>query len=121
MVAIGISAFIGLMVAIALRTARTGSFTVIDGTGQGSVVDFHKNKATIGSSRSDTLVLAKSDAPAAAVTIRLTANGATANAAIPVQLDGQLQEETFDIAPDQVLGIEGVFVRVSYTKGGSSS
>jgi hypothetical protein len=121
MVAIGIAAFIGLVIAIALRTARTGSFTVIDGIGQGSVVDFHKNTATIGSSLSDTLVLAKSGAPAAAVTVRLTANGATANASIPVQLDGQLQEESFDIAPDQVLGIEGVFVRVSYKKGGSSS
>lgn len=121
MVAIGIAAFIGLVIAIALRTARTGSFTVIDGIGQGSVVDFHKNKATIGSSLSDTLVLVKSGAPAAAVTVRLTANGATANASIPVQLDGQLQKESFDIAPDQVLGIEGVFVRVSYKKGGSST
>ena len=116
LVAIGISAFVGLVVALALRSARSGSFTVIEGPGQGSVIDFHKKKATIGSAVGDTLVLAKSVVPAAAVTIRLTDRGATANAAIPVQLDGQLQPESFQIEPEQVIAVGGVFVRVSFKK-----
>jgi len=121
LIAVGISILVGLTIAIALRTARSGSFTIIEGPGQGSVVDFHKKKATIGGAVGDTLVLARSDVPAAAVSIRLSEGRAAATAAIPVQLDGQLQSEAFDIEPEQVLGINDVYVRVSYKKDAVNS
>lgn len=107
-----VAMLIGTTIALALRTSRTGSLTVVEGKGQGTVIDFHKSTATIGSSTRDTLVLAGSAVPARAVHIRLTDASINAQADVPVQLDGTAVANSFTIRSGQILAVGGVFVRI---------
>jgi len=112
--ATAVAALLGLMIALALRRARSGSFVVIEGPGQGTTIDFHKRTASVGGSGSDTLALAGSGLPSAALRLRLTDEGATAIALIPVLVDGQQRADEFELRSGQVVAIGGAFVRVLF-------
>mgnify|MGYP001795957179 CR=1 FL=1 len=83
-----VAMLIGVFVSVAIRTARAGSLTVIEGPGAGTVFDFHTEKVTIGSSTSDTLVVNGRDLPERAVVLMVGEHHAEGTTQVAIQLDG---------------------------------
>ena len=107
-----VAMLIGVLVAIAIRTARNGSLIVIEGPGQGTVIDFHTSKVTLGGSNSDTLVVKGKDLKAKAVRMEVGDHHAEITSDIAVLVDGALQPQRFAMYSGQVMAFAGVFVRL---------
>ncbi|MEP6299029.1 MAG: hypothetical protein ABJ382_17020, partial [Ilumatobacter sp.] len=107
-----VAMLIGVLVAVAIRTARNGSLTVIEGPGQGTVIDFHTNKVTLGGSSSDTLVVKGRDLASRAVQMDIGDHHAEVTSDISVLVDGALQPRRFAMYSGQVMAVAGVFIRL---------
>lgn len=107
-----IAMLIGVLIAVAIRTARSGSLVVIEGPGQGTVIDFHSDVVTIGGGSGDTLVIKGQDLPGAAVTLDVGDQHADVSSAIVVHVDGNAQPPTFELRSGQVMAVAGLFVRL---------
>ncbi len=107
-----VAMLIGVLVAVAIRTARNGSLTVIEGPGQGTVIDFHTNTVTIGGSSSDTLVVKGRDLGARAVQMDIGDHHAEVTSEVAILVDGAPQPQRFAMYSGQVMAVAGVFVRL---------
>ena len=107
-----VAMLIGVLVAVAIRTARNGSLVVIEGPGQGTVIDFHASKVTIGGSNSDTLVVKGKELPAKAVQMNVGDHHAEATSDVAILVDGAVQPQRFAMYSGQVMAIAGVFIRL---------
>lgn len=109
-----VAMLIGVLVSLAIRTARSGSFTIVDGPGQGTVVDFHSDRVSIGGSSGDTLVILGHQLVADAISIRISDRHAHAVSRVPVIVDGVAQPDRFVITSGQVMAFVGLFVRFEF-------
>lgn len=107
-----VAMLIGVLVAIAIRTARHGSLTVLEGPGKGTVIDFHTSSISIGGSNSDTLVIAGKEFPGRLVQLHVGDRYADVSAAIATLVDGVPQPPRFALYPGQVMAFAGVLVRL---------
>lgn len=107
-----VAMLIGLAVSAAIRTARSGSLTVVDGPGQGTVIDFHTAMATIGGSNRDTLVIRGRDLAARTVRMKIAATHADVATDVPVMVDGRPAQGRFAMTNGQVIAVGGVFIRL---------
>ncbi len=107
-----VAMLIGVLVAVAIRTARNGSLVIIEGPGQGTVIDFHTSKVTIGGSHSDTLVVKGRELPAKAVQMNVGDHHAEATSDVAILVDGAVQPQRFAMYPGQVMAVAGVFIRL---------
>lgn len=107
-----VAMLIGVLVAIAIRTARNGSLIVVEGPGQGTVIDFHTSRVTIGGSNSDTLVVKGKDLGSKAVQMDVGDHHAEVTSEIAILVDGAPQPQRFAMYSGQVMAFAGVFVRL---------
>ena len=107
-----VAMLIGVFVAVAIRTARHGSLTVVEGPGQGTVIDFHTNKVTLGGSNGDTLVVKGRDLTAEAVQVNVGDHHAEVVSDVAILVDGARQPQRFAMYSGQVMAVAGVFVRL---------
>lgn len=107
-----VAMLIGVLVATAIRTARQGSLTVVEGPGQGTVIDFHSDRISIGGGASDTLVITGRDLPTRAVQLVVGDRRADVASEVPVKVGGVPQPARFTVASGQVISVAGVFVRL---------
>lgn len=107
-----VAMLIGVLVAVAIRTARNGSLVVVEGPGQGTVIDFHTEKVTIGGHNSDTLVVKGKGLGAKAVRLDVGDHHAEVTSEIAILVDGAPQPHRFAMYPGQVMALAGVFVRL---------
>ena len=107
-----VAMLIGVLVAFAIRTARNGSLTVVEGPGQGTVIDFHTSRVTVGGSNSDTLVMKGRDLKAKAVQLDVGDHHAEVTSDIAILVDGAPQPQRFAMYSGQVMAVAGVFVRL---------
>lgn len=107
-----VAMLIGVLVAVSIRTARNGSLRVIEGPGQGTVIDFHSSKVTVGGANTDTLVIKGKNLSAGAVQINVGDYHAEVTSDIAILVDGALQPQRFAMYPGQVMACAGVFVRL---------
>jgi hypothetical protein len=107
-----VAMLIGVLVAAAIRTARHGSLTVIEGPGQGTVIDFHTSHISVGGSNSDTLVIAGKELPGRVVQLHVGPRYAEVTSAMSIFVDGAPQPPRFVMYPGQVMAFAGVFVRL---------
>ena len=112
-----VAMLIGGLVAVAIRTARNGSLTVVEGPGRGTVIDFHSNRVSIGGSDSDTLVVTGRDLRGHAVRLDVGERVATATAQVAVSVDGAAQPERFVLGSGQIMAVAGMFVRLDIKSG----
>jgi hypothetical protein len=120
LIATFVAMLIGVLVSLAIRTARHGSLTVVHGLGQGTVIDFHSNRVTIGGSNRDTLVIRQRDLPSRAVQLAVGATYANASTHVAVLVDGVPQPQQFALASGHVLAVAGVFIRFDIRSAGAS-
>ncbi|MFK7916658.1 MAG: hypothetical protein AB8G14_01155 [Ilumatobacter sp.] len=107
-----VAMLIGVSVAVSIRTARNGSLRVIEGPGQGTVIDFHTSKVTIGGSNIDTLVIKGKHLGPGAVQLNVGDHHAEVTSEIAILVDGAPQPQRFAMYPGQVMAVAGVFVRL---------
>ncbi len=107
-----VAMLIGVLVAFAIRTARNGSLTVIEGPGQGTVIDFHTNRVTLGGSSGDTLVVKGRDLRAKAVQMEIGDHHAEVTSEVAILVDGAPQPQRFAMYSGQVMAVAGVFIRL---------
>ena len=107
-----VAMLIGVLVAVAIRTARNGSLIVIEGPGQGTVIDFHTSRVTVGGSNSDTLVVKGRDLGSKAVRMDVGDHHAEVTSDIAILVDGAPQPHRFAMYSGQVMAFAGVFVRL---------
>ncbi len=116
-----VAMLIGVLVAVAIRTARNGSLTVVEGPGQGTVIDFHSHRITIGGSSGDTLVVTGRGLRPRAIEVVVGDHAADVTASVEVVVDGVRQPARFRLASGRVMGFAGLFVRLdikSAARGG---
>ena len=107
-----VAMLIGVFVSIAIRTARSGSLTVIEGPGSGTVIDFHTDRVTIGGSGADTLVVKGKDLAPKAIQLHVGQRHAEVTSEVAILLDGAPQPQHFAVYPGQVMAFAGMFIRV---------
>jgi len=107
-----VAMLIGVLVAVAIRTARNGSLTVVEGPGQGTVIDFHSNRVTLGGSNSDTLVITGRGLRGGAIQLLVGDHAAAVTTEVPVIVDGVAQPQRFVLHTGHVMACAGVFVRL---------
>ncbi len=107
-----VAMLIGVLVAVAIRTARNGSLIVIEGPGQGTVIDFHTSKVTLGGSNSDTLVVKGQNLSAKAIQLHVGDHHADVTSDVAILVDGVPQPQRFAMHPGQVMAFAGIFVRL---------
>ena len=119
-----VAMLIGVLVAVAIRTARYGSLTVVEGPGQGTVIDFHSSRVTIGGGNSDTLVITGRGLVARAIVADVGQHHADVISGVNVVVDGIAQPQQFALGSGQIMAFSGVFVRLDIKSdaglGGSS-
>lgn len=107
-----VAMLIGGLVAVAIRTARNGSLVVIGGPGQGTVIDFHRSKVTVGGANTDSLVIKGKQVGPAAVQLQVGDYHAEVSSEIAILVDGVVQPQRFALYPGQVMAFAGVFLRL---------
>lgn len=112
LIATFVAMLIGILVAVAIRTARNGSLTVVEGPGRGTVIDFHTSKVTLGGSNNDTLVVKGKDLGAKAVQLDVGDHHAVVTSEVAILVDGAPQPQRFAMYSGQVMAVAGVFVRL---------
>jgi hypothetical protein len=107
-----VAMLIGVLVALAIRTARNGSLTVVEGPGQGTVIDFHSHRVTLGGSNADTLVITGRGLGPRAIELDVGEQYADVTSAVPILVDGTPQPPRFRLGAGQIMAFAGVFVRL---------